>query len=145
MTESENLAEFNAMSQGSIVVFLLLMAFVSMGSYIEKKKLKFGHETGGVIILGFICSYIAYLYDNDRFTRLVHFDGNIFFYLILPPIVFSSGYNMHRKKFFENIGYILFFGICGTLATYIAFTTLTYFAVETFEMTKYHGTTGEVT
>jgi len=54
MSNSDNMAEFNTMTQGSIVVFLLLIAFVSMGSYIEKHKVRFGHETGGVIILGFI-------------------------------------------------------------------------------------------
>jgi len=74
----------------------------------------------------------------------VHFDGNVFFYLIMPPIVFSSGYNMHRKKFFENIGYILFFGILGTLATFVAFTSLTLAAMELFDLTKFNGLTGEV-
>jgi sodium/hydrogen exchanger-like protein 6/7/sodium/hydrogen exchanger 8 len=135
---------FATMSEGSIVIFLLLMLYVIVGSTIEKKKLKFGHETGVVIIVGFIISYFAYLADKDKFINMVRFDGNLFFYLILPPIVFSSGYNMHRKKFFENIGYICFFGICGTIATYIFFTALTYLALNSFEMTKVVGATGEV-
>jgi NhaP-type Na+/H+ or K+/H+ antiporter len=74
---------------------------------------------------------------------MLHFDGNMFFYVILPPIVFSSGYNMHRKRFFENISYICFFGILGTLATYTAFVTLTYLVVSNWEMKKYNGATGE--
>jgi|JI9StandDraft_2_1071091.scaffolds.fasta_scaffold705889_1 NhaP-type Na+/H+ or K+/H+ antiporter len=73
---------------------------------------------------------------------LLKFDENLFFYFIMPPIVFNSGYNMHRGRFFENIGSILFFGILGTFVTYIAFVIFTYFAVENIPMYKYSGLTG---
>ena len=41
----------------------------------------------------------------------MRFDDNLFFYFILPPIVFASGFNMYRKKFFANIANILLFGV----------------------------------
>lgn len=43
------------------------------------------------------------------------FDPNFFFYFCLPPIIFAAGYNMKRKKFFENFTNILIFGLLGTL------------------------------
>ena len=56
---------------------------------------------------------------------VVEFNDNLFFYFCLPPLVFASGFNMHRKKFFENIGNIMLFGVGGTIVTFIVFVALT--------------------
>ena len=57
---------------------------------------------------------------------VVEFNDNLFFYFCLPPLVFASGFNMKRKKFFENIGNILLFGVGGTIVTFACFASLTF-------------------
>ena len=47
------------------------------------------------------------------------FDEEIFFNLILPPIIFSGGYNMRKAYFFDNFRYISFFGIAGTIVHFM--------------------------
>jgi NhaP-type Na+/H+ or K+/H+ antiporter len=49
----------------------------------------------------------------------LEFEGEIFFYYILPPIIFAAGYNMKRRRFMRNLGYISVFGIIGTLMSFI--------------------------
>mmetsp|Transcript_1659 Transcript_1659/g.1112 ORF Transcript_1659/g.1112 Transcript_1659/m.1112 type:complete len:117 (-) Transcript_1659:1297-1647(-) len=71
------------------------------------------------------------------------FDDNVLFYFCIPPIVFASGYNMRRKRFFRNITNIMIFGVFGTLATYIIFSGLTLWIHSYGFMTMTNGLTGE--
>ena len=55
----------------------------------------------------------------------MQFSDDLFFYLCLPPIVFASGFNMQRKKFFSNIRNIVLFGLVGTIIAFASFSLLT--------------------
>jgi NhaP-type Na+/H+ or K+/H+ antiporter len=39
---------------------------------------------------------------------------SLFMILLLPPIIFESGYNMQKKPFIRNIGTVLMFSFLGT-------------------------------
>ena len=105
------------------VIFVMLMIYVIVGSFMEHKHSPFGHETGVALVAGLIISAIVHYAINKDFD--LTFDSEIFFYVCLPPIIFAAGFNMRRRRFFENIGYILTFGILGTIITFFVFAGLT--------------------
>lgn len=51
--------------------------------------------------------------DNEIDLKAT-FDPEIFFNIILPPIIFHAGYSLKRKYFFRNLGAILTYAIIGT-------------------------------
>ena len=104
----------------------MFVIYMFLGSLLEKMHCWIGHEAGLIIIVGMSLSYGAYMIGHEEFTEMFTFDETFFFYFCLPPIIFASGYNMKRKKFFENFGNILIFGLFGTLLTFSFFAIFTY-------------------
>ncbi len=94
---------------------IVLFFYMFVGSILEKYHVIIGHEAGLVIIFGMLISYISFASGHEEFNHMLSFNADFFFYFCLPPIVFASGYNMKRKKFFENFTNILLFGLIGTL------------------------------
>lgn len=102
-------------STGALVIFFVFFVYLVLGSFIEKTKCIVGHETGMTVIVGILISFLAWYIEKGEFIDMMEFDEHFFFYFCLPPIIFSSGYNMKRKKFFENILNISLFGLFNTV------------------------------
>ena len=116
-------------SEAATVIFILLIIYVLSASFIEHYSIPFGHETGIVVMIGIIISFVTQYEGHEEFNDIMEFNQNLFFYLVLPPIVFASAYNMKRKKFFQNIKYILLFGVVGTIIAFILFSLMSIAAV----------------
>ena len=110
----------------TLIIFALLMLYIFAGTFVETKKPIFGHEAGLVILVGVIISYFVKSSNHVDLAELLTFEPDFFFYFCLPPIIFASGYNMKRKKFFENFTNILMFGLFGTILQFCIFSILTY-------------------
>lgn len=92
--------------------------------------------------MGIALSYCIYkMAESNTEEKLVlddlRFSEGLFFDLILPLIVFPSGYNMRRKKFFKNIGTIMKFGFLGTIICFSIYTAMCYGALQLCWITKF--------
>ena len=123
--EAEEEGIESTLDTGAIVIFLMLIFYMTVGAYIEKNHIKFGHEASFTVIMGMFISFIEYQRDNQMIMDLLQFDDNAFFFFCLPPIIFASGFNMQRGDFFANLSPILLLGVIGTFVGFFSFSLLT--------------------
>lgn len=122
---------------GIIVIFVLLMIFMLFEAWKNKYSIKFGHEASLVCSLGLVISAIFYSDEDSEFTKMMEFNGEMFFYFVLPPIVFAAGFNMYRKKFFENLRNIVLFGVFGTFTAFAGYTSVTLLGLHYVDLTQH--------
>jgi sodium/hydrogen exchanger-like protein 6/7/sodium/hydrogen exchanger 8 len=126
---------------------LLLLSYSVIGSWVETNHPPVGHETCIVLIIGGIASLIIYIVENSTSKEILvnstSFNEHIFFEILLPMILFAAGFNMRRRKFFENFGNIAMFGIFSTLFAFIIFSFATWLLMKADFVKQYDPVTGE--
>ncbi|KAI1432347.1 Sodium/hydrogen exchanger family-domain-containing protein [Xylaria sp. CBS 124048] len=96
-----------------ISITLLIIAFFT--SYtLQQKKVQAVHETVISIFAGMTVGLVLRVASQSSIPTLITFNYQIFFNLLLPPIILNSGYELHQTNFFANIGTILVFAFAGT-------------------------------
>ncbi|CAN0488846.1 unnamed protein product, partial [Ectocarpus sp. 12 AP-2014] len=55
-------------------------------------------------------------------------NADVFFYVVLPPIIFHQGYALKKRNFFKYFHYIFSFGFLGTVIQFITITVLALYA-----------------
>ena len=69
------------------------------------------------------------LRELDDVRDFITFSPEVFFTILLPPIIFYAGYSLHKEHgsfFFSNIGTITLFAVVGTLISTVAIAVLCY-------------------
>lgn len=128
-------AEISSSWSLSILIILLIAAlFVSY--ILQSKKIQAVHETVISIFAGAFVGLILRLTSDSSVVKLVTFNYQYFFNLLLPPIILASGYELHQGNFFRHIGTILTFAFAGTFISAIVLAMILYlWALIPIEMT----------
>ena len=93
----------------------LLMLAITSGHFLKKSGHKYLQESGLTVLLGVAAAGLSKMLDMEAYmTNLSKHFSTLFMILLLPPIIFESGYNMNKKPFFANFGTVLAYSFLGT-------------------------------
>ncbi|PWA79669.1 vacuolar Na+/H+ antiporter protein [Artemisia annua] len=94
----------------------LLCACIVLGHLLENSRWINQSITALLIGLGTGC--VILLTSGGKSSRILEFKQEFFFIYLLPPIIFNAGFQVKKKRFFQNFMTISSFGIIGTLISF---------------------------
>ncbi|RYH02961.1 hypothetical protein EON65_47415, partial [archaeon] len=96
----------------------IMYIFVAMAIHSYKRQHGFApwiHESSVSCLFGLLAGGLIQFVTGQAIV----FSNTFFFYLVLPPIIFSAGFGLKKKKFFQHIHLILFYGLFGTIVNFL--------------------------
>ena len=114
--DQETAHEFDALNTLLVVVILGLCVLASY--LIKKYRCYYMPESAAALLIGLCVGGIARILDPSKAElEFLSFQPEIFFFLLLPPIIFEAGYTLRSKSFFRNIGTIVAYAVVGTFVS----------------------------
>ncbi|CAM9486047.1 unnamed protein product, partial [Pylaiella littoralis] len=127
ISPEERAHEFSALNTLLLVVVLglcILSAYL-----IRRNKFYYLPESAAAILVGVVVGGMAKIfYPTKDELDFLSFNSELFYFLLLPPIIFEAGYTLRKKDFFHNILSIVMFAVLGTLVSTFIIGYLTYLA-----------------
>ena len=128
--QSQKHSVSNSLSYKGVVAIIILIFYTIAAPIFQKFNFHYLHESGICMIVGTLIALISkYIGNmNDSLNNFVTFDDEMFFNIVLPPIIFSAGYNLKKRAFFKYFFYIITFGIFGTIISFLTVSALIHYS-----------------
>eukprot|EP01032_Pedospumella_encystans_P011347 gene11347-13198_t len=114
MSSSEAAHEFGALNTLLLVVILglcILSAYL-----IKKNSIYYLPESAAAILVGIVVGgLVRAVYPSTEELNFLSFEPELFFFLLLPPIIFEAAYSLETTAFFANFWTISLFAVFGTI------------------------------
>jgi len=106
--------EFGALNTLLLVVILGLC--VLSAYLIKQNSFYYLPESACAILVGMIVGCLAKaIYPSSEEMEFLSFEPQMFFFLLLPPIIFEAGYSLRKKDFFANFWTVSLYAVFGTI------------------------------
>ena len=109
--------EFGALNSLGLCFVLGMCVFA--GYHLKQRKFYYLPESAATILIGALAGGIVELFwsSNEDELSFIRFEPQLFFFVLLPPIIFEAGYKLNKKGFFSNFTTIVLYAVLGTLVS----------------------------
>ena len=108
--------ESESISGGILVLLLILFLAIIGGNLLRQKNFEYLHDAGLSTLLGALFGLILELLgETPQIKSITALNSEFVLYVLLPPIIFKSGYNIDKKQFFGNFSEIILYSFLGSL------------------------------
>ncbi|PAV83361.1 hypothetical protein WR25_16109 [Diploscapter pachys] len=101
----------------SLAIFFILLVLVLATLTVHMliiSNITFIPESLAIVILGSLIGSILRYTSNKDWSEIEALSPDVFFLILLPPMIFEGAYNINKGSFFSNFVPILTFAILGT-------------------------------
>ena len=120
--------EFDA--QAAFILNVTIIACLLLAYAVRRFRIYSLPESAGALLVGVVVGGLARLNVGDNKLELFEFSPEVFFFFLLPPIIFEAGYSLDRKGFFENFGAITLYAMFGTIISTFVVGYICFFAAK---------------
>eukprot|EP00250_Pteridium_aquilinum_P002547 c12767_g2_i1 orf=1-912(-) len=109
----------------SLVAAICITVALLLGSMLIGHLLhttKWVNESTTSIVLGVCAGMIVFIKSSGQNSHTLNFNEDLFFYYLLPPIIFNAGFQVKKKQFFQNFFAIMLFGVIGVFISFAIIT-----------------------
>jgi sodium/hydrogen exchanger 8 len=126
--EAESSAhEFGALNTLLLVVVLGLCIVFSY--LIKQNSVYYLPDSAAAMFVGMLVGGLArLLFPSKEELEFLSFEPELFFFLLLPPIIFEAGYSLKKRSFFANFWTISLYAVGGTIVSTFVIGYLVYYA-----------------
>ncbi|XP_068238479.1 probable Na(+)/H(+) antiporter nhx-9 [Palaemon carinicauda] len=106
----------------TVTAFVFVAGFTKIGFHHLHWLSNTIPESCILVVLGAALGLLVFFTTGDPSTSgcdfnipLPHFTSDMFFFILLPPIVLESAYSLHDRAFFDNLGTVIIYAVIGTM------------------------------
>ncbi|KAK7114996.1 sodium/hydrogen exchanger 8-like [Littorina saxatilis] len=103
--------------QSSLTIFFIILVVgisILLVHLLIQTRFHYLPESIAIVLIGAFIGLCLKMFKFGNWKTEEAFSPTVFFIVLLPPIIFESGYNLHKGNFFQNIGSIMVFAVVGT-------------------------------
>lgn len=123
------------------VCLYLVVVYLSKRLHESPQIAQYLPEAGMVILIGLLAGGIAHVVANTEDYEMagqvaesvLSFDSTVFFIVLLPPIIFNSGYHLHRGLLLRYFTPICLLAFVGTMVSMVLVAVLLYGVCQVLE------------
>lgn len=113
--QNEDYSALITLSLAMILTICVLLAYV-----MKRNSFYYFPESAAAIFIGFLVGGIVKLLFANEIISDFQFQPDLFFFFLLPPIIFEAAYSVDKHSFFDNFWTISAYAFIGTiLSTFV--------------------------